>query len=698
MVSFYFLATCLAGLVSVQGQSTSSFNPARPPAIPLAVKSPYLNAWLNAGSDGGNGGYLAGQWPVHWSNQITGWGGMIRVDGTAYKWMGDPLGANGPAVVDQNSYEYTSTRSIFNMNVGGKVAMNITFLSPITPDDFQRQSLVFAYLNVEVSSIDGSEHDVQLYSDISAEWVTGDRSQVAQWEYDTSGDLAYHKVYRQTQQAFSENADQAEWGNWYYATDAVDGLTFQSGSDDDVRSQFVSNGKLSNTKDTNFRAVNNDWPVMGFAVDLGSVNTNAVNTLFTIGLCQQDAIQFAGSDGYLPRQSLWLDYFSDDVAALSFFHKDYSTSSDKSTELDNKISSDAIGAAGQDYLTITSLSVRQVFASIQLVGTKDKHWAFLKEISSNGNMNTVDVIFPAHPLFLYTNPELLKLVMAPLFENQESGQYPNDYAIHDLGAHYPNATGHPDGNDEPMPLEECGNMLIMVLAYYQRTQDLDYLNTHYDILRQWTTFLVDEALYPNNQLSTDDFAGTLANQTNLALKGIIGIEAMSKIADLTGHSDESSTDHDTATSYIDQWQKLAVVPQDGNTPAHTNLAYNDAGSHGLLYNLYADSELSLNLVPQEIYDQQSAFYPTVERTYGVPLDTRNSYTKTDWEMFVAAIASQETRDMFHSDIAKWINESPTNRALTDLYETETGNYPSGITFVARPVMGGTFALLLLNNK
>lgn len=66
MVSFYFLATCLAGFVSVQGQSTSSFNPARPPAIPLAVKSPYLNAWLNAGSDGGNGGYLAGQWPVHW--------------------------------------------------------------------------------------------------------------------------------------------------------------------------------------------------------------------------------------------------------------------------------------------------------------------------------------------------------------------------------------------------------------------------------------------------------------------------------------------------------------------------------------------------------------------------------------------------------------------------------------------------------
>lgn len=91
-----------------------------------------------------------------------------------------------------------------------------------------------------------------------------------------------------------------------------------------------------------------------------------------------------------------------------------------------------------------------------------------------------------------------------------------------------------------------------------------------------------------------------------------------------------------------------------------------------MYNLFADKELGLDLVPQEIYEQQSAFYPTVERRFGVPLDTRATYTKTDWEMFVAAIASQETREMFHSDIADWINQTPTNRAFTDLYETETG--------------------------
>lgn len=54
------------------------------------------------------------------------------------------------------------------MNVGGKVEMNITFLSPVTPSDLKRQSLVFSYLDVGVHSLDGASHDVQLYADVSA--------------------------------------------------------------------------------------------------------------------------------------------------------------------------------------------------------------------------------------------------------------------------------------------------------------------------------------------------------------------------------------------------------------------------------------------------------------------------------------------------------------------------------------------------
>lgn len=212
------------------------------------------------------------------------------------------------------------------------------------------------------------------------------------------------------------------------------------------------------------------------------------------------------------------------------------------------------------------------------MGNSTKQYLFLKEISSDGNMQTVDVIFPFHPILLYTNPTLLKLTLDPLFENQEAGDYPNSYSMHDLGSLYPNATGHPDGNDEKQPLEECGNMLIMTLAYAQRASDTAYLTQHYAILKQWTGYLVAEALIPANQISTDDFAGSLANQTNLALKGIIGIEAMATIANLTGHTTDAQNYTSIAHSYITQWQDLAIV-KNATTP-HTALAYGMVNTHG----------------------------------------------------------------------------------------------------------------------
>ena len=294
----------------------------------------------------------------------------------------------------------------------------------------------------------------------------------------------------------------------------------------------------------------------------------------------------------------------------------------------------------------------------------------MKEISSDGNVQTVDVIFPFHPILLYTEPSLLKLVLDPLFENQESGQYPNMYSMHDLGSSYPNATGHPLGNDEAQPLEECGNMLIMTLAYAQRANDQAYLSQHYQILKQWTGYLVAEALIPANQISTDDFAGSLANQTNLALKGIIGIEAMAVIANLTGNTADATNFTNIAHSYINQWQVLGVA-QDANPP-HTTLGYGLNDTHGLLYNLYGDAELGLGLVPQTIYDMQSAFYPTVNDAFGVPLDTRHNYTKSDWQMFTAAIASSTTKQMLISDLAKFVAETSTDYPFSDLYSALTG--------------------------
>lgn len=664
--------------------AASAFIPTKPPAVPLAVRSPYLNAWLQ----GDSGCILPGSWPRFWTGQIQGWQGLVAVDGTVYNWMG---AAPGPALVDQTSLEYSSTRSIFTFNVAGKVNLTVTFLSPVYPDDLGRQSLQFSYISAKAKSSDGASHSVQVYMDVSGEWASGDLSQVVNWDSGTAGDITYHKFFRANQAEFAESGEIASWGNWYLSTSSEKGMTWQIGQDTVVRGQFADKRTLANTKDGNFRSVSSNWPVFAFSHDLGNVQGSDVERLFTLGVTQDQVINFAGhSQSLAPVPGLWLAYYNDDISAVSAFFDDYQHASSVSSSLDSHIQTDSVKAAGNNYAIVTTLAVRQTFGALQYAGTASKPYIFLKEISSNSDIQTVDVIFPAYPIFIYLNATLGKYLLDPLFENQESGSYPNAYAEHDLGT-FPVAKGYPAGDDEAMPLEECGNMIIMTLAYAQRTGDISYLSAHYPKLSQWAQFLVNDSLIPSTQLSTDDFAGTLANQTNLAIKGIIGLKAMSNIASLTKNKDTFGT---VADMYLANWKQYAI--NNNANPPHTTLSYGDNNSHGLLYNIYADKLLGLNFIDQSIYDMQSKFYPTVALKYAVPLDTRHTWAKSDWEMFAAAVASTETRDMFISKLANWVGETSSDRAMTDLFDAATGGFPQdGPTFVARPVMGGMFALLAL---
>ena len=302
------------------------------------------------------------------------------------------------------------------------------------------------------------------------------------------------------------------------------------------------------------------------------------------------------------------------------------------------------------------------------------------------------------PFFLYANPNLLKYVLEPLYQNQESGFYPNGYAIHDLGSHFPNATGHVEGDDEYMPVEECGDMILMSYAYYKFSGDFSYLQRHYKLLSQWAQYLIDFALVPEKQLSTDDFAGELVNQTNLAIKGIVALGAMAETAHLLSGASTASIYASTASSYLNQWMYLAIDPSEN----HTVLAYQWRSSWGLLYNLYPDKLLDLNVVPQSVYDIQSDWYPQVSQIFGVPLDNRHSYTKSDWELWTAATCSPSTRRLFVNSVAYWLNQTTTGGPFTDLYETiDHGAYavsPEPMSIFARPVQGGLFSLLALGKR
>lgn len=260
-----------------------------------------------------------------------------------------------------------------------------------------------------------------------------------------------------------------------------------------------------------------------------------------------------------------------------------------------------------------------------------------------------------------------------------------------------------------MPVEECGNMLAMGLSYARTLDDGTKAGRReaqawidrggrYELWKQWTGYLTEFGLIPDYQLSTDDFAGRLENQTNLAVKAIIGIRAMSEISKIMGFEEDSKYYADVGNAYVPAWVNLAMA-RDGS---HTKLAYHLYGSWGTLYNLFPDSLLCFaqdsetGFFPYDIYQKQSRWYSAVLQKYGLPLDTRHLYTKSDWEVWAAAISSETTRHKIIDLIGLWLNETMTNRPFTDLYDSETGAFP-GINFMARPVAGAHFAILALDN-
>jgi hypothetical protein len=611
-----------------------------------------------------------------------------------------------------------------------------------------RQALPAGYLTC---FIQGST-DVSLYLDVNGEWVSGNRGSKIQWRLEEptasrgpkKTQLKTWQVSRADQLLFTEVDDRAEWGTLHVSAPAD--VQHQSGESARIRRTFAESGTLENEIDDSYRGIFEEEPIFAFSKTFklgknGSSSTHPRHdsVLFTFALTQDPVVQFASARGLTLMRPLWASHFFTAGQMIRYHYEDYETAVFLARDYADQLAQDAYASGSRDYQDIAALSARQVLGATQFSGTPNSPILFLKEISSNGNFQTVDVIFPAFPFFLYTNPRWLAYLLEPLLEHQLSGQYPNNYSMHDLGAHFPNATGHNDGNDEYMPVEECGNMLIMGLALANALRDdtqprftfdalpcteplgqgseksplridtygmdksftelgttgkkaaVEWLRHSYKLWSKWTGYLVRESLVPANQLCTDDFAGWLANQTNLALKGIIGIKAMSGIAEMIGAESDAEWYSNIADEYIDKWQEFGL----SRDKTHAKLAYTWYGSWTTLYNIFADALLCFHLppdtstarglssfensqqipmggtanlraksktfIPDEIYQMQSDWYHNVLQRYGLPLDSRHLYTKSDWEFFAAAVASKKVRTEILQHVATWVNETVTGK-------------------------------------
>jgi len=591
------------------------------------------------------------------------------------------------------------------MELTGVMELNLTFLSTLFTDDLVRLSRPISYIALTAASLDGKPHELELYMDVSAQHAVNSPSQQVTWDHwkTTSGGATVDGVRlgSAVQHVLNSKGDRVniDWGYLYLAVESSTLAGAWAGSASTSRSNFVANGTILPSADIRKpRAASDDMPCLSVMQSMSVTTVGASSATFLLGYDETDAIYYFG-DKY---SGLWTQTYGGIQQAMAVAAGEVQAMQAKSEAHDAKLMTELSAKAGKEYAALCALAYRQTLAATKLVWNSRKGvaWNFLKELSTNGDMQTMDVIFPASPMLLYTSPELLRLLLEPVLayaNNETFIKFGNPYSPHQLGT-------YPIGNDttarqEPMPLENSGNMLLMLLALAQREHSIEWFYPKYwPMLTSWADQLIHTLPYPAYQLCTDDFTGHLANNTNLGAKGIVAIEAFAALCRLSGSLTNCTHYSSIALEYAAVWQKEAYT---ANPTPHYKMAYNVVpgvkDSWSIKYNLLWQKILRLDgpfpwakVVPAEV-----AYYKVKRNAFGTPLDPRHTYIKTDWLSWAAAMADDdETFHELFDPIFHFANTTVDRNPFTDLYNTVSGRQ-TWTSFIARPVIGGIFAKMLV---
>jgi hypothetical protein len=662
----------------------------RPPAVPLVVHNPYFSIWsMNDNLTDG---------PTrHWTGTPQPLNGIVRIDGKAYRYMG-ATPRDVPAM-EQMSLAIAPTHTTYTFEAAG-VRLTVEFFTPAFPQDMDVLSRPVTYLTWTATSADGQSHKVNALLDVDPLIAVNTDDEAVTWGRSQDTGLSVLNVGSRDQQVLNRGGDnlRIDWGYFHLAVPtpglptrasvaqagvAAGGTPMSVFSSTAIR-DFVQTGNLAGSDDMDMPRTPHDGAAhlaVEEPLDCDAAHSTTQHVL--LAYTQGFAIE------YLERRlrPYWQRNGETVAEVLSEAEAQYASLDARGKEYDQELTADLTRAGGAGYAELAVLAYRQTLGAHMLVADEaGRPMLFAKENFSNGDIGTVDVLYPSSPFFLLLNPELLEAQVRPVLNYASLPRWKFPFAPHDLGR-YPLADGQTYGGGEKteenqMPIEESGNLLILGAAIGQTEDDWHLAREHWPEFTKWAEYVRANGLDPENQLCTDDFAGHLAHNANLSIKAIEGLGAYSLMARGLGETS-------VADDYLAAARKMAVSWQQMDADGdHYKLAFDKPGTWSQKYNLVWDGLLGLDLFPASVRETELKFYLAHLNDYGLPLDNRADYTKLDWELWTATLASDQSQfDALVAPIVKWINETPSRVPLTDWYDTKTGKQ---MGFQARSVVGGIF--------
>lgn len=625
----------------------------RAPAIPLVTVDPYFSVWAADSK-------INHAKTEHWCGKGNSIIGTVNVDGKELLFLGYHRDIKKITQVSLD-IDALSTTAVFENE---KITLTARFMTPLLPDDYRLLTRPVSYMEVSWESKDGKEHEVSINVAVSEELCLDEQRGIdVTTEEIKHGNLTVMKMGNENQNVLNKSGDDVriDWGYCYLASD-------------------------SPKAESRFTRIFGDTHI-----NISSPIKEGKPLMYYFAYDDIESIEYFGKH----LRSYWNKDGQSILEAIAEAAEEYDSLKIKCKEFSDKLYSDAFAAGGQEYAEILSLAYRQVIAGHKLVLDENGDILYIsKECYSNGCAATVDVSYPSIPMFLLYNPELVKGMMRPIYKFALSDKWSFDFAPHDVGQ-YPLVNGQVYANNQEdilkwqMPVEECGNMLVMEANVALATGKADFANEHLDLLEKWCAYLIEYGADPGHQLCTDDFAGHLAHNCNLSLKAIMGLQGMSIITKMLGDEEKSTYYRNEAEKMAEIWMNTAV-----NEDGTTRLAFDQPDTYSMKYNMVWDRVWGSGLFTQEFMDNEIADNFRHFNRYGMPLDSRADYTKSDWLVWTASMASSD--EVFRRYIAPLCaayDESPSRVPLTDWYDTVSGRW---VSFRHRTVQGGLFMRMLMS--